>query len=254
MLQRKIPTWAAAAALLLLTVFVAGFFHESAGRRSASPAPCAPAPAGRQAVLREVELAHAARVPAVHVPDNLYRRAGDFSSKVESVIKAYAELDKKIAAFGGEITEMEITGNDDGRQGRISCTVASDKFNPFIDYVRTLGKVMAERITATARPRAQGGRAIPGDDEIDQRELSLVTLALMDEKVAKDIQESRGMLAGSFMKSASHFMAGVAVLVEIFGWIAPYLLILALAFVPAVAVRHFRRRTNPDPLGAAQVR
>jgi hypothetical protein len=261
MLYRKVPAWAGVLALALTAVFVAGFFHES---RASHEAPaCAPPVvraggyndalqqkpqmmrlAAREAAYEKAESAGGARADAAffHVPANLYRRAGEFSCKVESVIKAYADIDKRIKTFGGEISEMEITGNDEGRRGRIACTVSTDKFNDFIDYARTLGKVLDERITATSRPKPQGGKHVPADDDVDPRELSIVTLSLMDEKVAKEVHESKGMLATSFNRSASHFLAGIAVLVEIFGWIAPYALMLALVIVPVVVVRRFRAR------------
>jgi len=260
MLYRKVPAWAGVLALALAAVFVAGFFHESAARQEPAPGapPSARAGGYNDALQPKAQTRLAARSPepcmergefrgadlaaSFHVPANLYRRAGEFSCKVESVIKAYADIDKRIKTFGGEISEMEITGNDEGRRGRIACTVSTDRFNDFIDYARTLGKVLDERITATARPAAKGGRHIEGSDDVDPRELSVVTLSLMDEKVAKEIHASKGMLATSFNRSASHFLAGIAVLVEIFGWIAPYAMMLALVVVPVVVVRRFRAR------------
>ncbi len=261
MVYKKVPTWATAAALLVTAVFVAGFFHESRAEGvRATPAADIKAPACQPAMTfahkaperrREMERAAAegrmgGAVAGFLVPDHLYRRAGEFSCKVDSVIDTYTAIDKDIKSFGGQITEMEITGNDDGRQGRISCTVSNDKFNAFITYVRGKGKVLAERITASSKPRARGGNPnLPGDDDVDERELSLVTVQVVDEKIAKEVNESKGMLATSFSKSAGHFLAGLAVMVELFGWIAPYAMLLALIALPIVAVRRLRRTVQP---------
>lgn len=270
MLYRRIPVWAGVVALALAAVFVAGFFRASEAG-DAAPAPSATVSQDRKFARRGASMERvdafqlAAKCDSVagayggspnfHVPTHLYRRAGEVSSKVESVIKAYKEIDGRMKSFGGEITEMEIVGSDEGRQGRIAVTVSTDRFNDFIDYSRGLGKVLSERITASARPKAdgKGGKNVPSEDDVDPRELSIVTLSLVDEKIAKEVHQSRGMLATSFNRSASHFLAGMAVMVELFGWIAPYAIILGLVVVPIVVVRRFRRQPQEMSLGAEQI-
>ncbi len=267
MIYRRMPMWAVLAGFAVTAVFVAGFFHESkAATQSASVCDSRKDAfsdhAGEKQVprLREADYANRAaakfaapeyaggasgRLDAVSfsVPANLFRRAGEFSCKVESVIKAYEDIDKHMKDFGGEITEMEITGNDDGRQGRISCTVSTDKFNPCITYLRGLGKVLSERITASARPKSNGKtQPTPDADEPDPRELSLISIQVLDERTAKEVMQSKGLLASSFHRSTSHFIAGLAVIVEGLGWIAPYLFIIGLLAAPIGVMRMLRRR------------
>ncbi len=62
------------------------------------------------------------------------------------------------------------------------------------------------------------------------------------EKIAKDVGESRGILAASFSRSASHVLRGAAVIVEGLGWILPYALVLVGLAVPLAVACKFRRR------------
>ena len=75
----------------------------------------------------------------------------------------------------------------------------------------------------------------------DPRELSLVTLRMADEKVAPEVLESRGVLAASFDKSASHLLQGVAVIVEGVGYVLPFAIVLAFIFVPVFLAVRWRR-------------
>ncbi len=187
----------------------------------------------------------------LHLPENLYHRTGEFTCRVESVIDIYTAIEKDITPlFGGEITALEITGNDDGRQGTIECSVSVDKFNEFVTYIRKKGKVLSERIAATAKSKEPA-------KETGERKLSLVSVTVIDEKVARELGESKGMLAASFSRSTSHFLRGVAVIVEGLGWILPYALVLAglavpLAIVGKMCVRfvpHQQHPTDPPQAG-----
>jgi hypothetical protein len=105
-----------------------------------------------------------------------------------------------------------------------------------------MGKIQSERITASKlRPgQAGGGGAV---EALDPRELSLVSLRMADEKVAQSVLESRGVLAASFDRSSSHFLKGLAVLVEIVGLVLPFALALlgvALPFLIALRLRRVK--------------
>ena len=101
-----------------------------------------------------------------------------------------------------------------------------------------MGKVQSERITASKLRPGAGGREGEG---ADPRELSLVSIRMADEKIAQNVLESRGILASSFDRSASHFMKGLAVIVELVGMVLPFVLgFLALA-APILAARWIRR-------------
>ncbi len=248
----NIPKWVLIPIVAVVGIFVAGFFYEGAAERSAAPEPGMP----KAAATRGASTAHmpACEAPTKTtpgyfvVPDHLYHRTGEFTCRVESVISVYEAIDTDVRKlFGGKITSMEITGNDDGRQGTLQCAVSIDKFNDFITYIRKRGKILAERITASSKPPVRG--EVPANEEIDERELSLVTVRLMDEKVAKEVGESKGMLAASFSKSTGHFLSGLAVIVEGFGWVAPYAGILIALVLPIVIVQRIRRRHDEAVLG-----
>ena len=247
----NVPKWVLIPIVAVVGIFVAGFFREGAAepRTACDPKPaevCAKlAHAGAPACAMPCE---AMRASSIVVPDNLYHRTGDFTCKVESVIDTWQAIERDLAKlFGGKITSLEITGNDDGRQGTLQCAVSIDKFNEFNLYIRKKGKILAERITATSKPPARGAATQP--DEIDERELSLITVRLLDEKIAKEVGESKSMLAASFSKSTGHFLGGLAVIVEGLGWIAPYAGVLVALVLPIVIVQRIRRRHDEVVLG-----
>jgi hypothetical protein len=64
---------------------------------------------------------------------------------------------------------------------------------------------------------------------------------MADEKVAQSVLESRGILAASFDRSSSHFLKGLAVVVEAFGLILPFALALLGVAVPFLIARRIRR-------------
>ena len=64
---------------------------------------------------------------------------------------------------------------------------------------------------------------------------------MADEKIAPAVLESRGVLAASFGESASHFMKGLAVLVELFGYALPFVLAFLAIALPFLLVIRLRR-------------
>jgi hypothetical protein len=102
-----------------------------------------------------------------------------------------------------------------------------------------MGKVQSERITASKLRPGVGGKDVDG--AVDARELSLVSIRMADEKVAQTVLESRGVLASSFDRSASHFLKGLAVIVELVGMILPFVLGFVVLAAPLLAVRWLRR-------------
>ena len=124
----------------------------------------------------------------------------------------------------------------------LSVLIPSDHFREFVTYLREMGKVQSERITAS---RLKPGREPAlGANGHDVRELSHVSLRMADEKVAQNVLESRGVLAASFDAGASHFMKGAAVMIEGVGYVLPFLMALIVMVVPfAIATRIRRLRT-----------
>ena len=177
----------------------------------------------------------------VTLPAGLYHRRADVSVEVEDTIAAYEELEKRVLKIRGEIVEVDIRGNDIGRQGRIHMEIPTERFNEFVAECRKMGKVMREQITAKRLPKRRAGDGASADP--DPREIALVTMSLRDEKVAPQVEESRSLLAASFGKSTGHFMKGLAVIVELVGYILPFGLAFLVIAVPAlVAARRVRRR------------
>ncbi len=239
------------AVLLAALVFGAGFLHDGS-RAESKPSPAASRPGRSPAAWRpESEAIHGGRAYAAKLgadsADGLlaltggagYKRAADFSLRVADCTRCEDDLEARLEAFRGEILEMVMEGTEGSRTCTISVLIPSDRFREFVVELRKMGKVQSERITATRlKP---GAPAVAGDP--DARELALVSIRMADERVAKDVLESRGLLAASFDRSASHFMKGLAVVVEYLGYALPFLLILAAVALPfAVAARWRRAR------------
>jgi hypothetical protein len=114
-----------------------------------------------------------------------------------------------------------------GTAGTRTCThsvvLPSDKILGFIGDLRKMGPIQSGRITASKlRPR----RAVAGAAEVnpDPRELSLACVRMAEETVARTVLESRAVPASSFDRGATHFLKGLAVLVEAFGLVLPFAL------------------------------
>ncbi len=170
-----------------------------------------------------------------------YRRAAEFSLKVEDCTKAEDGLESKLEGIKGEILEMIMEGTEGSRTCTLSVLIPADKFRVFIGDLRQMGKVQSERITAS---KIKPGGLHPGVDPKegpDPRELSLVSIRMADEKVAQNVLQSRGVLASSFDQGASHFMNGMAVLVEAFGYMLPYGIALFALVAPMVVIARVRR-------------
>jgi len=168
-----------------------------------------------------------------------YKRAADFSLKVEDCTKAEDALESRLEAIKGEIVDMLMEGTEGSRTCTLSVLIPADAFRAFITDLRKMGKVQAERITASKLKPGEAKGEEPGAP--DPRELSLVAIRMADEKVAQTVIESRGLLASSFDQGASHFMNGLAVLVQALGYVLPYFLVLAALVVPVAVIRRTRR-------------
>lgn len=237
---------AGCAAVLLL----AGFFYEAKPEASRTPsppaAPClaATVPAPREPQFDDAKM-NGLRLQA---PKGLlgmtnapgYRRAGDMSLRVEDCTKAEDLLETKLQKIKGEIVDMVMEGTEGSRTCSLSVIIPADHFRAFITDLRLMGKVQTERITASKLKPGQAEGA-EGKGDPDPRELSLVSLRMADEKVAQTVLESRGVLATSFDRSASHLLKGFAVLVELIGFLLPFALAIAGIAVPVYFGMKLRR-------------
>jgi len=247
--MNKSRSWAVLAGGLLTLIFLAGFFYaERSGDAppalcKAQPVAACPPPAPRYADKVEVSAPEPSRPAAgllslTNSPS--YKRAGDLALRVADCTKAEDDLESKLVAIKGEIIDMVMEGTEGSRTCTLAAVIPADQFRAFIADLRKMGKVQSERITASKlRPGQAEGTAVAGGP--DPRELSLVSIRMADEKVAQTVLESRGILATSFDRSASHFMKGLAVIVELFGLALPFLLALVALAIPALVVLKLRR-------------
>ena len=227
------------AGAIVFLVFGAGFFHAE----SKSPAARVASKESRE----EYEIPERAdalrdRSPGLLALTNspAYKRAGDLSLRVADCTKAEDDLETKLSAIKGEIVDMVMEGTEGSRTCTLSAVIPADQFRAFIAELRKMGKVQSERITASKLRTGQVDKAVAVEGA-DPRELSLVSLRMADEKIAQTVLESRGVLSSSFDRSASHFLKGLAVIVELVGMALPFALgFLALA-APILAVRWVRR-------------
>jgi hypothetical protein len=244
---------ACVAGIIVLAVLGAGFFHGE--MRAAAPAPAAcPAPEREWAHRRDGNeskekfdghLVLKASAPAAsrgllaltNAPG--YKRAAEMSLRVADCTKAEDDLENRLVQIHGEILEMVMEGTEGSRTCTLSVLIPANAFREFVAELRKMGKVQSERITAQKlRP---GDATSDGKENPDARELSLVAVRMADEKVAQTVLESRGILASSFDRSASHFMKGMAVLVEAIGYALPFAIAaLAVAF-PFLVIGLVRR-------------
>lgn len=239
---------------LLGAVCLAGFFSGAAER--SAPASCIEAPLAKSpretakpmAPPRDgqyFEQRSSDVLPAVPAKPGLlarvespdYRRSAELALKVVDCVKAEDLLEEKLEKIRGEIVDMLMEGTEGSRRCTLRVLVPSPSFRGFVSELRAMGKVQAEKITAA---KIRGGGA-PAAGEPDARELCLVAVRMMDERVAAAVVEGRGNLASSFDRSASHLLNGLSVLVEGLGYVMPFALAAAAILVPALLMRRLRR-------------
>ena len=227
---------------IMAVVFTAGFFHASDRSPSAAAVCKAPAPRACEEVQFDVlhqNVAPAAKGLLAMTNSPAYKRAGDLSLRVADCTKAEDDLESRLTAIKGEILDMVMEGTEGSRTCSLSAIIPADQFRTFIMELRKMGKVQSERITASKLRPGAGGKEVDGG--ADPRELSLVSIRMADEKIAQTVLESRGVLASSFDRSASHFMKGLAVLVELVGMVLPFVLGFLTLAVPVLVVKRLRR-------------
>jgi hypothetical protein len=240
----KFGTMAILAGGLVAVIFLAGFFHADK-----APEACTMSPVLRKAPVADFErmqpvaamdapLAVKGLLGMTQSPN--YKRAGDLSLRVADCTKAEDDLESKLTAIKGEIIDMVMEGTEGSRTCTLSAVIPADQFRGFITDLRKMGKVQSERITASKLRPGQADRAVASEAP-DPRELSLVSIRMADEKVAQTVLESRGVLATSFDRSASHFMKGLAVLVELVGLALPFVLAFLGLAVPVLVAKRLRR-------------
>jgi hypothetical protein len=226
---------------IMAVIFTAGFFHAADRSPSAATVCKSPAPRACEEVPLDTLRPNVASGKGLLGMTNspAYKRAGDLSLRVADCTKAEDDLESRLTAIKGEILDMVMEGTEGSRTCTLSAIIPADQFRTFITELRKMGKVQSERITASKLRPGAGGKEVDGG--ADPRELSLVSIRMADEKVAQTVLESRGVLASSFDRSASHFMKGLAVIVELVGMVLPFALgFLALA-APILVVKRLRR-------------
>lgn len=244
----KIGTMATLAGGIVALVFLAGFFHAGKAPEGCISPPVArmapaadPAPAfERQKPVDTLEAPLAVKGLLGMTQSPNYKRAGDLSLRVADCTKAEDDLESKLTAIKGEIIDMVMEGTEGSRTCTLSAVIPADQFRGFITDLRKMGKVQSERITASKLRPGQADRAVAAEGP-DPRELSLVSIRMADEKIAQTVLESRGVLATSFDRSASHFMKGLAVIVELFGLVLPFVVAFLGLAVPVLVVMRLRR-------------
>jgi hypothetical protein len=245
--MRNPAKWAILAGGLVVLIFSAGFFHASPAPEARRPTSPIVIDEARDKEIAEENFSIAKAAPAAPRPHGGllalttapgYRRAATLSLRVDDCTKAEDLLETKLQDINGELVEMLMEGTAGARTCTLSVVIPSDKFRGFIADLRGMGKIQSERITASKLKPGQGDAA---GDVLDPRELSLVSLRMADEKVAQNVLESRGILAASFDRSSSHFLKGLAVLVEVFGLVLPFALAFAGVAVPFLIALRLRR-------------
>lgn len=233
-------TWAILSGGILSVILLAGFFYADSRAPESQPVLCKASMVVDKAEPPAPDPMPAARGMLALTNSPSYKRAGDLTLRVADCTKAEDELEAKLVSIKGEILDMVMEGTEGSRSCTLSAIIPADQFRAFIVDLRKMGRVQSERITASKLRPGQGeGTAVGGGP--DPRELSLVSIRMADEKVAQNVLESRGVLAASFDRSASHFMKGLAVIVELFGLALPFLLALSALAIPALVVLKLRR-------------
>jgi hypothetical protein len=244
--MKRTAFWSTLAGGAVLLIFAAGFFHSEKSPEAVGFAAPASLSVGHPDLAKSV--AYAAAEPPAPASKGLlamtstpgYKRAGDLSLRVEDCTKAEDALESRLTAIKGEIVDMVMEGTEGSRTCMLTAIIPADQFRAFISDLRKMGKVQSERITASKlRPgQVEGAEVVGGPDP---RELSLVSVRMADEKVAQNVLESRGILSTSFDRSASHFLKGMAVMVELVGMLLPFLIAFVAVAAPVVVVLKLRR-------------
>lgn len=249
--------WAGLIGIVVLVVFVAGFFHGE-NRKECAPSPTLGSKGAARAeeyqkkgpghavfnegAERGAAVVYDAARPAAGLlaltASPGYRRAAEMSLRVADCTKAEDELETRLVALRGEILDMLMEGIEGSRTCSLTVLIPSDSFREFVSELRKMGKIQTERITAS---RLKPGAPVEGPDNPDIRELSLVSIRMADEKVAKEVLEGQGVLMTSFNRSTSHFLRGLAVVVEGLGYVLPFVLAFMAAAVPFALGARLRR-------------
>ena len=115
---------------------------------------------------------------------------------------------------------------------------AASASNPFVKEVRELGEVTREHVSARAwKPGA-------GEGGGEAEEFARVRIDFTDVDTSAAVDESKGVLATSFDRSASHFLKGMAVLVEGVGYGLPYLIVGLLVGLPLYGAVRLSRKIH----------
>lgn len=250
-MSRMSKLLAGVAGVMVLAIFSAGFFH---GEKPAGKEPVAARPTSEYSRDREsneskddMTAHYAKRAAAPAASKGLlaltgapgYKRAAEMSLRVSDCTKAEDDLENRLVQIHGEILDMVMEGTEGSRTCTLSVLIPANAFREFVTELRKMGKVQSERITAQKlRP---GDATSDGKENPDARELSLVSVRMADERVAQTVLESRGILASSFDRSASHFMKGLAVLVEALGYALPFVIAALVVAFPLVVMGLVRR-------------
>jgi hypothetical protein len=138
---------------LLGALCVSGFFYGTAASADRKSPACAP-PAMKAELREDVELPgyRLSAKPAgllARVDSAEYRRTADLSLKVGDCVKAGDDLEGKLAKIRGEILDMLMEGTEGSRRCALRVLVPSPSFRAFVGELRSMGKVQAEKITAS---------------------------------------------------------------------------------------------------------
>ncbi|OHB70736.1 MAG: hypothetical protein A2W23_08875 [Planctomycetes bacterium RBG_16_43_13] len=176
-------------------------------------------------------------IPAKSLPmlqllqDKPYKRQATFHLQVKSAIEIEEKLEKSLTEQKGELIELSMEGSKNGRRGTLTAQVLTAHFNDFVRFVRESGEVLSENITAKRIEPSSSGRQAPSTGEVDYRELALVTITFA-ETVALEAAKGEGILATSLHNSSTHFLEGIAVILEVLGYGMPFVFIVGLIAVP----------------------
>lgn len=242
--------------LLAGTVFTAGFFHAGAepnalsrdmepGRPAAGMVSCEEACIAEKFPMDAPSLSPSRMRPGIYAPSGSYEQRADVSVEVENVVETIDRVREQIEGLGGQIVSMDTHGNDDGRQGSIQVELPAESFNVMLSHCRGWGTVLQERITIRRISLQSDERSSYSPGGTDLREFALVEIRMHDRKIAPEVMKSSGLLAASFGRSTGHFLKGLAVVVEVLGYVLPYLvavfLLVAIMMVGARGRRCFFR-------------
>lgn len=156
-----------------------------------------------------------------------YKRDAEFSIQVDDAIKTERSIETMLKEYKGELLALSLQGSKTGRQGSLAAYIPVDYFNTFVDEVRRLGEILSENITVVQLPEQKPGIPPATPNDLTQRgELTLVKISFNEATIVK--AENKGIIAGSFSNSITHFLKGSAVIIEGLGYLLPFLVLLAI--------------------------